>query len=35
MVYVYQFWCVDEENTPVEDYDLKVVVNGNIIIVGE
>lgn len=35
VVYVYQFWCVDEGNTPVEDYDLKVVVNGNIIIVGE
>lgn len=35
VIYVYQFWCVDEGNTPVEDYDLKVVVNGNLIIVGE
>ena len=34
-VYVYQFWCLNEENTSLEDYDLKVVVNDNLIIVGE
>lgn len=34
VIYVYQFWCLNGENTPIEDYDLKVVVKDNLIIVG-